>query len=88
MTEANNDSCNLEGEKDDRRIDDLFVVCVVEDIAGLAAEEIFEATPLGFFETPMAKIESMPSIEGVPYSFVFDAGAELFFIFRLSSRLF
>lgn len=55
MTEANNDSCNLEGEKDDVRIDDLLAVCVVEDAAGLAAEEMFEATPFGFFETPMAK---------------------------------
>lgn len=54
ITEANNDSCNLEGEKDDRRIDDLLAVCVAEEAAGLAAEDMFEATPFGFSETPIA----------------------------------
>lgn len=50
MTEANRDNWKVEGEKDDRRIDDLLAVCMVEDAAGLAVDEIFEATPFDFFE--------------------------------------
>lgn len=53
MTDANKDSCNFEGEKDDRRIDDLLAVCVVEEAAGFAVEEMLEATPFGVFDFPM-----------------------------------
>ena len=52
MTEANSDSWKCEGENEDRRIEDLLPVCVLEAAAGLAAEEILEA-PLGIFLYPI-----------------------------------
>ena len=54
MTDANRESCSLEGENDERRIDDRFAVCVVDDTAGFAVEEVFETTPLSFLFFPMA----------------------------------
>lgn len=58
MTDANRESCNGEGENDDRRIDDLLAVCVVEDAAGFAVEETFDATPFGVFFLPIAVVSS------------------------------
>ena len=46
MTEANRESCKVEGEKDDLRIEDWLLFCVFDEAAGFALEEIFEVTPL------------------------------------------
>lgn len=53
MTEANKYSWKCEGEKDERRMEDVLAVCALEDAAGFATEETLEATALGAFLCPI-----------------------------------
>lgn len=48
MIEANSESCNREGQKDDLRMEDLAPLCTMEEAAGFAVDDMFEATPLAF----------------------------------------
>ena len=54
MTEAKRESWKWDGQKDDRRMEDLLAVGVLEDAAGFATEEILEATALGVFCFPIS----------------------------------
>ena len=58
MTDANRDNWSADGENADRRMEDLLAVCVAEDVAGFAADEIFEVVPLGACFRPMMMIHN------------------------------
>ena len=49
MTEANKESWKWEGQKEDRRMEDSLAVRVFDVVAGLATEEMLEATALETF---------------------------------------
>ena len=51
--EANSESCNREGQKDDFRMEDLAPLCTMEEAAGFAVDDMFEATPLEFLLLPI-----------------------------------
>lgn len=51
--EANSESCNREGQKDDFRMEDLAPLCTMEEAAGFAVDDMFEATPLDFLLLPI-----------------------------------
>ena len=53
MTEANNGGWKCRGEKQDFRIEDLFVPSGVEDEVRFATEDMFEALCLGGLDLPM-----------------------------------
>ena len=53
MTEANSESCNREGQNSERSIEDWLPVCVIEDAASAAAEDILEAALRDLFVLPM-----------------------------------
>ncbi len=56
MIEANSESWNREGQKDDLKMEDLAPLCMVEEAAGFAVDDMFEATPLGVLLLPITAI--------------------------------
>lgn len=53
MTDANKESWKWEGQKDERRMEDLLAVRVLDDAAGFATEETLEDTALEIFLFPI-----------------------------------
>ena len=55
MTDANKESWKWEGQKDERRMEDVLAVRVLDDAAGFATEETLDATALEVFLFPISR---------------------------------